>query len=151
MMIFLSAKLLTTYLSECLNLTEGKWSHILVYKQLFNWFMTYCQPCKSLFMIRRQFNDLDWYKNFLDSGRWFSLIYFFLNNIQIKKIVLCYIWFRKKKKGGNKKKPVLGMIGKDYTKRANLANLSGTWHPFIFGWTPPNSKWRLVKKECESK
>ena len=78
-------------------------------------------------MIRRQFNDLDWYKNFLDSGRWFSLIYFFLNNIQIKKNrVVLHLIPQKKKKGGNKKKPVLGMIGKDYTKRANLANLSGT-------------------------
>ena len=77
-------------------------------------------------MIRRQFNDLDWYKNFLDSGRWFSLIYFFLNNIQIKKSCCATFNSAKKKKGGNKKKPVLGMIGKDYTKRANLANLSGT-------------------------
>ena len=46
--------------------------------------------------------------------------------------------FNKKTRGNKKKKPVSGIIDKNYTKRANLANLSGMSHP----WWPIFLVWK---------
>ena len=46
--------------------------------------------------------------------------------------------FNKKTCGNKKKKPVSGIIDKNYTKRANLANLSGMSHP----WWPIFLVWK---------